>query len=60
VAAGLPQRDETVDVLRLGLGWEPERRWQISTSLDYGTRSSNFLGRDYDYTAFTANLRWQF
>lgn len=60
VAAGLPQRDETVNVVRLGLGWEPERHWQISTSFDYGTRRSNFLGRDYDYSAVTANLRWQF
>ena len=60
VVVGLPQRDETVDVLRFGLGWEPERHWQLSTSLDYGTRSSNFLGRDYDYTALTANLRYQF
>lgn len=60
VAVGLPQRDETVDVLRFGVGWEPERRWQLSTALDYGTRTSNFLGRDYDYTAFTANIRWQF
>lgn len=60
VITGLPQRDETIDVLRLGLGWELARHWQIGTSLDYGTRSSNFLGRDYDYTAVTANLRWQF
>jgi hypothetical protein len=60
VATGAPQRDETVRVLRFGLGWEPERHWQFGTSLDLGTRESNFLGRDYDYTAIALNLRYSF
>ena len=60
VITGAPQRDEVVRVLRLGLGWEPERRWQFGSAIDYGTRSSNFLGRDYDYTAVSLNLRYQF
>lgn len=60
VATGEPQRDETLRTLRFGLGWEPERRWQISTSLDVGTRESNLLGRDYDYTAIVGNIRYQF
>jgi len=57
---GTPPRDETARTIGFGLGWEPERRWQFSTSLDMGTRESNFLGRDYDYTAIVANLRYQF
>jgi hypothetical protein len=60
VTTGLPQRDETLHLVRFGFGWEFQRQWQFSSSLDYGTRDSNFLGRDYDYTAITANLRWQF
>jgi hypothetical protein len=59
-STGLPQRDETTRVIRFGVGWEPERRWQLSTGVDFGTRTSNLLGRDYDYTAFMANLRWTF
>ena len=59
-STGLPQRDETVRVIRFGLGWEPERRWQFATAVDFGTRTSNLLARDYDYTAVTANLRYQF
>ena len=60
VATGLPQRDETVHLVRFGAGWEFQRHWQLAGSVDYGTRDSNTLGRDYDYTAVTANLRWQF
>ena len=59
-STGLPQRDETARVLRFGLGWEPERRWQFASALDFGTRDSNLLGRDYDYTAVTVNLRYTF
>jgi hypothetical protein len=59
-STGLPPRDETTHVIRFGLGWEPERRWQLSTGLDFGTRTSNLLARNYDYTAFMANLRWTY
>jgi hypothetical protein len=59
-STGLPPRDETTRVIRFGVGWEPERRWQLSTGVDFGTRTSNLLGRDYDYTAFMANLRWTY
>jgi hypothetical protein len=47
-------------VIRFGLGWEPERHWQLSTGVDFGRRTSNLLGRDYDYTALMANLRWTY
>lgn len=56
--AGAPLRDETIRVLRFGAGWEPERRWQLSSAIDRGERSSNTLGRDYKYTALLLNLRF--
>ncbi len=59
-SSGLPPPDETTRVLRFGVGWEPERRWQLSTSVDFGNRDSNILGDNYDYTAFTANIRYTF
>lgn len=59
-STGLPPRDETTRVLRFGVGWEPERRWQLSTSVDFGNRDSNILAQHYDYTAYTANIRWTF
>lgn len=59
-ASGAPPRDENVSVIRLGLGWEPERRWQFGSSLDFGRRTSNAIGRDYNYTAVTVNLRYTF
>jgi hypothetical protein len=57
---GLPQRDETVKGVRLGVGWEPIRHTEISLGLDHGMRSSNILFRDYSYTAIMANLRHTF
>jgi exopolysaccharide biosynthesis operon protein EpsL len=57
---GLPQRDETIKGVRLGVGWEPIRHTEISLGLDHGTRSSNVLFRDYSYTAVMANLRHNF
>jgi hypothetical protein len=59
-SSGFPPRDETTRVVRFGVGWEPERRWQLSTSVDFGNRDSNVLGNDYDYTAYTANIRYTF
>lgn len=57
---GLPQRDETLKGIRLGMGWEPVRHTEISLGIDHGTRSSNILLRDYDYTAIMANLKYSF
>jgi hypothetical protein len=59
-SSGFPPRDETTRLLRFGVGWEPERRWQLSTSVDFGNRDSNILTQDYDYTAYTANIRYTF
>lgn len=59
-ALGGPLRDETIDGWRFGVGWEPERHWQVGLALDGGKRDSNFAGRDYDYTAVTANVAWRY
>jgi len=59
-ALGGPLRDETIDGWRLGIGWEPQRHWQVGLALDGGKRSSNFAGRDYDYTVLTANVAWRY
>lgn len=59
-ATGAPLRDETIRIIRLHSGWEPVRHWQFSGALDLGNRASNILGRDYDYTAATFNMRYQF
>jgi hypothetical protein len=29
-------------------------------ALDTGKRSSNFAGRDYDFTALSGNVAWRF
>jgi hypothetical protein len=58
--AGLPSRDETARTLRLGAGWEPQRHIRIGAGIDYGERSSNIGGRDYDYTALILNARYDF
>ena len=60
VVLGEPQRDEFLRTIRLGLGWEPQRHWQVGTALDFGSRTSNLFARDYDYTAVTLNARFQF
>jgi hypothetical protein len=60
VESGAILRDETLRVIRLGAGWEPQRRWQLSAALDRGTRESNVLGRDFDFTAFVLNLRFTY
>jgi hypothetical protein len=61
LALGLvPLRDETINLVRLGAGWEPLRHWQVSAGIDFGERSSNFPGRDFDFTAVMANLAWRY
>ena len=61
LALGLePLREETVDGWRLGLGWEPQRHWEVSAALDGGKRDSNVAGRSYDYTAVSFNVAWRY
>jgi len=57
--AGAPLRDEQVNLLRLGVGWELLRHWQASVAFDRGERESNAAGRDYNYNAIMANLAWR-
>jgi Putative beta-barrel porin 2 len=60
VVLGTTVRDETIRTWRFGAGWEVQRGWQLGAGFDVGERSSNELGRDYDYTAFMLNLRWSY
>jgi hypothetical protein len=60
IALGAPLRDETLRFIRFGAGWEPERRWQLGASFDYGERESNTLGRNYVFHAVVANVRYTF
>jgi Putative beta-barrel porin 2 len=55
-----PLRDETLRFISFTAGWEPERFWQISAAVDFGNRESNIIFRDYDYTAYTLNLKYEF
>jgi len=59
-ALGIAQRDETLRVWRFGAGWEPQRRWQVGAGIDVGERTSNRVGRDYDYTQVMLNVRWTY
>jgi hypothetical protein len=54
------QRDETLRGIRLGVGWEPARRFHIGFGLDHGERDSNTPGRVYRYNAIMANARLSF
>lgn len=55
---GLTARDETVRLLRLGAGWEPQRHYSITGAIEYGERTSNILGRDFNHVALMANFRY--
>ena len=60
-AVGLvPVREEVVRLLRLGAGWEATRRFHFGVAWETGERSSNVLGRDYDYNAVMLNGRFVF
>jgi hypothetical protein len=60
IIAGTPVRDETLRTWRFGLGWEPQRFWQIGAGFDIGERTSNEVGRDYDYKLFMVNVRYAY
>jgi hypothetical protein len=55
---GLPGRDETLRLWRLGAGWEPRRHVTVGAGVEYGERTSNVLARDAEYGAVMANLRY--
>jgi hypothetical protein len=56
--AGVTLLEELVQLMRFGVGWEPQRRWQLGLAVDRGERESNFPGRDYQYTAITGNVAY--
>jgi hypothetical protein len=58
--AAVPLRDELLNTIRFGVGWEPERHWQVGFGLDRGTRYSNYFGRSYNYWAAMANVAYHF
>jgi len=55
---GLPARDETVRLLRFGVGWEPRRHYSLNSAIEYGERTSNQLGRDFNHVALMTNFRY--
>lgn len=55
---GLPLRDETLRTWRFAAGWEPQRHVTLGAGLDWGERTSNTLGRDYDYVQLMLNARY--
>ena len=60
VAVGGGLRMDTVRTLRLGTGWEITRHVNLGFAIDRGIRDSSVLGRDYQFTAFMANARYNF
>ena len=55
---GRPLRDDTLRTWRFGAGWEPQRHWQLGAGIDWGERSSNLLGENYDYMQVMLNARF--
>lgn len=60
ILLGTPLRDETLRFISFTAGWEFERHWQLAGAIDYGERESNILGGNYDYRAYTINLKYEF
>lgn len=60
VLATGPQREDTFNGLRLSAGYSPRRNVELAVGLDRGDRNSNVTGRDYDYTAVSANAKLRF
>jgi hypothetical protein len=57
---GAPLRSELLSLIRLGVGWEPRRHWQVGFGFDHGERASNFVGRDYQFNTLMANVTWTY
>jgi exopolysaccharide biosynthesis operon protein EpsL len=55
-----PERQDRFRGVRLAAGYTPTRNIEVSLGLDKGKRDSNTLGRDYDYSAASANVRLGF
>jgi hypothetical protein len=57
IVLGAIPRDETLRVLRFGVGWEVQRHFELGLGWDKGSRSSNQVNRDFDYNALMVNLK---
>jgi exopolysaccharide biosynthesis operon protein EpsL len=57
---GGPEVEDKFTGLRLGAGWTPRRWIELGLAVESGDRSSNLVGRDYDYTTVSANARVRF
>jgi len=55
-----PQREEIVRTVRLGAYWEYTRHVHVTAAFETGERESNLLGRDFQFNAVMANLRYIF
>ncbi|HKU72151.1 MAG TPA: XrtB/PEP-CTERM-associated polysaccharide biosynthesis outer membrane protein EpsL [Burkholderiales bacterium] len=60
VLAGSPSRQDTFRGLNLSAGYSPRRTVRLSIAVERGTRSSNVVLRDYDYTLVSGNAKLQF
>jgi hypothetical protein len=60
VLAGSPSRQDTFRGLNLSAGYSPRRTIRLSLVLEKGTRESNVVLRDYDYTLVSGNAKFQF
>jgi len=54
------QREDKFNGLRLAVGYTPIRAIELSANFDTGKRESNIAGRDFDYSAVSANFRFMF
>ena len=50
--------DDSGRLWRFAAGWEPRRHITVGTGVGFGERTSNTLGRDFDYLQVVANLRY--
>jgi hypothetical protein len=55
---GATGADDTLRRWRLAAGWEPKRHFNVGGGVEYGERTSNTIGRDFNYIALMANLRY--
>lgn len=57
---GGPLREEIVRTVRFGSYWEYTRQVHVTAAWELGDRESNFLGRNYHFNAYMANIRYIF
>jgi len=55
-----PLREEEVRTFRLGLYWEYTRHVHFTTAWERGDRESNQIGRNFEFNAIMANVRYIF